>query len=573
MKKHLPLLTAIVTMLACAVFPSQGVAGGTIPVVTTTAGPVQGTQEEGVSRWTGIPYARAPEGKLRWMAPVPPVKWTAVYDATRPAKACIQVSQTGTVGQEDCLNLNIYRPAVAEGKLPVLVYIHGGNNQLGNSTEFSPLYIAGRLNAVIVTVNYRLGALGFNPLKALNTGDPEQSSGNFSLLDLHQALVWIRNNAGVFGGDPHNITVSGFSAGGRDVMAMLISPLFANTFDKAIVFSGGMTTADKNEAEAVFADRLAPLVVKEGIRKDTASAKRWLITPSPDVRAFLYRLPATQLARLFGDAGIRMQRFPHLYRDGVVLPASGFSTQKYNAVPLMMLTGQQEFSFFVRGDAMFASAVKHGTLFRTPALLNRYRFANQYGGLMYSLFNVEASAEKMYAFYDAPIYGGEFRYGSDAFVTGDKLAQIGSFHGIFMPFWDKRKYADFTQDALKLEGSRKLGDIFNRYIRNFLESGTPNRQELPKWRRWTPENAAAGQSLLVMDANKQKPVIYMSNKAYSWADVIREMDRDNTLSPEAKHQVMTQVLNGRWFSEALDTELKGRDVRQETVSPASHRTE
>lgn len=337
-------------------------------------------------------------------------------------------------------------------------------------------------------------------------------------------------------------------------MAMLISPIFANTFDKAIVFSGGMTTADKNDAEAIFAERLAPLVVKKGIRKNRHSAKTWLMTPSPEVRAFLYGLPPTQLARLFGDAGIRMSHFPHLYRDGVVLP-SGFSTQRYNAVPLIMATGQQEFSFFARGDVMFAAAAKNGTLSTTPSLLNRYRFANQYGGLMYSLFNVQASAEKMFAHYNAPIYGVEFRYGSDVVVTGDKLAQVGSFHGIFMPFWDSSKYAEFTQDVLKLDGVQKLGDEFNGYLKDFLQSGSPNDRSRVEWQRWTPENAAAGQSLLIMDANKKKPIIYMSNKAYSYQDIIREMDNDHSLSDADKNSVMREVLNGRWFSEALDQHM------------------
>ncbi|HAV1831864.1 TPA: carboxylesterase family protein [Enterobacter hormaechei subsp. steigerwaltii] len=525
-------------------------------LITTRSGPVQGSSREHTLVWTGIPYAKAPEGTLRWKAPQPPAHRTTVFDATRPATDCVQVTPDGTRGQEDCLNLNVYRPKNVAGKLPVLVYIHGGNNQLGSSTEFEPEYIAGRLNAVIVTLNYRLGALGFNPLNALNTGEPTENSGNFTLLDIKQALSWVRNNIDNFGGDSNNITVSGFSAGGRDVMAMLISPLFAYTFNKAIVFSGGMTTSDKKVASGIFADRLAPQVVHQGIRADTRSARTWLLDGSPDVRTFLYRLPAEKLAGLFGDAGIRMSQFPHLYRDGVVLPLSGFDTLKYNAVPVIMVTGLQEFSFFARNDAMFSAAVKAGSLAKNTTLFNKYQFANRYGGLMYSLFNVTESAEKMYPHYDAPIYGMEFRYGSDVFVTGDRLAQIGSFHGVFMPFWDKHKYAEFTQEAMALEGSRQLGDTFNRYIRQFLVSGSPNSRTLPPWLRWSPEHAAAGKSLVVMDANKQKALIYMSNKSYTSADILREMEKDPTLTPAEKRDVMTKVLNGRWFSAPLDAHLK-----------------
>lgn len=109
-----------------------------------------------------------------------------------------------------------------------MFYLHGGNNQTGTSAEFNPQLVATELNAVIVTVNYRLGALGFNPLQALNTGDKIEDSGNYALLDIKLSLDWVKENIAAFGGNPNNITVSGFSAGGRDVMAMLISPIFEN---------------------------------------------------------------------------------------------------------------------------------------------------------------------------------------------------------------------------------------------------------------------------------------------------------------------------------------------------------
>lgn len=531
---------------------SSATAQNISPEITTHSGKVKGAEHQNTLSWTGIPYAKAPVGELRWKKPISPDAWQTVFDATRPATNCIQVSPDGAKGQEDCLNLNIYRPTESSTPLPVLVYIHGGNNQLGSSTEFAPAFIAEKYNAVIVTVNYRLGALGFNPLKALNDGNPLDDSGNYSLLDIKQSLAWIKDNIPAFGGDSNNITVSGFSAGGRDVMAMLISPYFKNTFNKAIVFSGGMTTSDKHEAESIFAQRLAPLVVKQGIKPDADAAKTWLLSGSPEVRHFLYQLPAADLAMLFGDAGIRMNQFPHLYRDGVVIPKDGFETKNYNAVPAIMATGQQEFSFFARNDPMFATQVKEGALVNNTPLLNKYTFANHYGGLLYSLFNVNQSAEVMYKNYHAPLYGMEFRYGTDAFVTGDKLSAIGSFHGVFMPFWDKNKYAEFTQDALKLKGSQALGEFFNSYIKKFLATGSPNDQTLPEWKKWTPDNAAAGESLLVMDANKQKAIIYMSNKTYSYKDILTRIEQDNALSAADKKSVIKDVLNNRWFSAPLD---------------------
>ncbi|MCW2254598.1 carboxylesterase type B [Providencia alcalifaciens] len=213
-------LTALF-FLFLSVSPAQAV-----PLtIETSAGTVKGEIQQALAVWIRIPYGKAPTGELRWQKPQLAEVWNGVFDATQPAANCIQPSKTGPIGVEDCLNLNIYRPNNDEANLPVLYYIHGGNNQMGTSAEFDPQSAAISLNAVIVTVNHRLGALGFNPLSALNTGAKLQDSGNFALLDIKLSLDWIKGNIAQFGGNPNNITISGFSAGGRDVMAMLISPI------------------------------------------------------------------------------------------------------------------------------------------------------------------------------------------------------------------------------------------------------------------------------------------------------------------------------------------------------------
>lgn len=129
-------------------------------------------------------------------------------------------------------------------------------------------------NAVYVSVQYRLGLLGFNNLPALANGNALNDSGNYGLIDQAYALEWIKKNIDKFGGDANNITVSGFSAGGRDVMAMLISPLFKDKFDKAISFSGGLTVADFAESQKIIAGKLAPLIVADGICADEKRCSR-----------------------------------------------------------------------------------------------------------------------------------------------------------------------------------------------------------------------------------------------------------------------------------------------------------
>lgn len=515
----------------------------------TLYGVVKGEKTaEGILVWKGIPYAKSPSGTLRWKAPQSPVSWNQIFDATKPARICTQLSKTGEViGDEDCLNLNIYRPA-SRTTLPVLIYIHGGNNQVGNSEEFNPETLATELNAVIVSVNYRLGVLGFNPLKSLNDGDKLDDSGNYGLLDISKSLSWIKENISTFGGDNQNITVSGFSAGGRDVMAMLISPVFKTKFNRAIVFSGGMTTADKVDSEKAFSHIFAPLIVQDGIKDTEAEARQWLLSGDKSVREYLYRLPSEKLARLLGDAGIRMSAFPHLFRDGYVLPKEGFNSTSYNNVPLMMFTGQSEFSLFALSDRYLTGRAKNDT----PDQVNAFNFVNHYGGKLYSLFNVEESAERMYPKYKSEIYGAEFRFGMDHDVTGNKMASIGSFHGVFMPFFDIKKYEEHTGDAYQKSGAQELGKAFKSYIRNFLVSGNPNGTGLTQWNAWSPGNTRNGESLLILDANKEKEIIYMSSKSYLYDDVLDQINNDNTVSDSDKKILIKNVLNGRWFSDKLD---------------------
>ena len=123
--------------------------------------------------WQGIPYAKAPIGNLRWKAPEDPEIWNNVFDATTPGNVGIQLSGSDIIGSEDCLNLDIYRPNTDETNLPVLLFIHGGNNQTGTSSEIDARKLAVNANCIVVSINYRLGALGFNSLPALNTGTVE----------------------------------------------------------------------------------------------------------------------------------------------------------------------------------------------------------------------------------------------------------------------------------------------------------------------------------------------------------------------------------------------------------------
>ena len=236
----LALAAAGATAATAAAAAASGSGSG--PIVTTDDGAVRGMTAGTVDEFLGIPYAAPPTGNLRWRPPQPPAEWQGVRDATQFAPSCPQPpSPFAPPGpfSEDCLYLNVYTPVPHTGDedgLPVLVWIHGG----GLTEEGSRNYDGAKLAAdgtVVVTINYRLGALGFlaHPALASRPGGP---AGNYGLMDQQAALRWVQDNVSQFGGDPHNVAIAGQSAGGLSVLAQLVSVGARGLFQRAIIQSG-----------------------------------------------------------------------------------------------------------------------------------------------------------------------------------------------------------------------------------------------------------------------------------------------------------------------------------------------
>lgn len=513
--------------------------------------------------WTGVPYAAAPVGELRWKAPQDCEDWSGTFDATQDGNLGIQVSGDEVIGSEDCLNMDIYRPNTDDTDIPVLVYIHGGNNQTGTSKEIPFEKLAANANCMVIALNYRLGCLGFNSLPALKNGTDEENSGNYTLLDFAKALDWIAENAESLGADPENITISGFSAGGRDVMAMLISPIFEGKFQKAISFSGGMTVADVEDSQKVTARAIAPLAVEDGMKATEEEAVEWLLSEDEavkeEVREYLYGVDAGRLAGIMTNAGIRMSVFPHLYGDGTVLPEEGFETTEYNDVPLIMLTGSSEFSTFARGDAYFAGADDQDLV--DGDMSAEYAFAVKYGSELYGLFNAEESAVKMIGTYEAPIYTVDIDFGTDPEIVGEEQAAlIGSSHGIFIPFLSGIAAGSAAGDgsAYEYDGPKELTEIFQSYIANFLWTGDPNGEGLATWEAWTDANEGPAQ--LLLDADKDHAIVEQSTDRASYDEILDRMEADTSIPDDAKTQIISTVLNGRWFSQGLDERFGNADL-------------
>jgi len=223
------------------------------PVVSTVSGSVEGYQQDGLSVFKGIPYATPPVGENRWLKPQriswPGVRETKRYGNDAPQNVSAMDGMLGAAPEppeqgEDCLYLNIWTPATDDAARPVMVWIHGGGFTIGAGSQllYDGALLASKGDVVIVTINYRLGALGFMNLNEI-TGGAIAATGNEGLLDQTAALEWVRENIAVFGGDPGNVTIFGESAGGMSVGSLLALPEAKGLFHKAIPQSGACHTA------------------------------------------------------------------------------------------------------------------------------------------------------------------------------------------------------------------------------------------------------------------------------------------------------------------------------------------
>ncbi|HEY8518065.1 MAG TPA: carboxylesterase/lipase family protein [Candidatus Binatia bacterium] len=270
---HLALCALLLTAACSDRSASSSIQQGTL--LRIGDGWVQGEIVGGTRRFLGIPFAAPPVGELRWRPPAPVVPWEGTLDARAFGSACPQRPSTlGTPSEnEDCLYLNVWTPEPAPNEpLPVMVWFHGGGNEFGSAGDEVPLGLGGlifdgqllseRRNVVVVTINYRLGKLGFFAHPALASEDPSHPyAGNQGLLDQRAALEWVRDEILAFGGDPENVTIFGESAGSVDVCLQVASPGSRGLFHRAISESGGCTTRqDTAEEGAALAERIAEVV-------------------------------------------------------------------------------------------------------------------------------------------------------------------------------------------------------------------------------------------------------------------------------------------------------------------------
>lgn len=350
-----PSLRATIHTLSIATALTLTTAKASAQPVTTPAGTFpsqtyQGVTLNGTQDFLGIRYGAAPTGILRFAPPTPPAAVSGTIDATQFGNSCPQTSSP--FGQasvnEDCLFLNIFvphPPVSPDNRFPVMVFFHGGAFVFGEGSDYNGTELAIQGTAIIVTVNYRLGVLGYLADAALDMESASGASGNYGLADQQFALQWVRQNISAFGGDPDNVTIFGESAGGFSVCANVVSPAAAGLFQRGISESGPCSTnfPTKGAAETEGAGIAAALGCTQATSSAVASCLRALTVP---------QILAVQNAITSQDTIASLTAFfPNV--DGVLIPEEpvvALATGQFNHVPLLLGTNHDEGRLFIALD-------------------------------------------------------------------------------------------------------------------------------------------------------------------------------------------------------------------------------
>lgn len=503
------------------------------PVAHVASGTLAGKVNGGIGIFEGVPFAAPPLGNLRWREPQPVASWPGTRDATRTASPCMQsIASLDTFlaplaaaygvaferapikPSEDCLYLNIFSPWPSwQKRLPVMVWLHGGSNRVGTGGDES--YDGSSLAAhgvVVVTLNYRLGVMGFFAHPELTAESPHHSSGNYGLLDQIAGLQWVRQNIGQFGGDPENVTVFGESAGSIDATTLMASPLVKRLFRRVIAESGpafGLGPAvTLMEAQAVGAT-VGQTAMGEIPKREFPIQRKTL--------EVLRRMSAEQVAEL--DARIVASHYKSFDPNGSVVdgwllpqaPAKTFGSGKIQQVDLLAGLNGRELSAFRIGAAAAAKqsakpTQKDGVTVAVKKLADASR--PLYGGwtdmavgmylaqiLAHGDIAVDKASNDMLV--ACPV-GAEialvknlgaraFLYRFDRSIPGKGELTLGAFHGLEVPY----VFNTFTTRSWKWlpigQTDRKLSAMVESYWTNFAKSGDPNAPGLPVWKAWNSD--------------------------------------------------------------------------------------
>jgi para-nitrobenzyl esterase len=502
--------------------PTASAAPANEPVVQADTGTLRGAKVSTVIAFRGIPYARPPVGELRWQPPQPPVAWQGVRDALQPGTACTQrisglttffapmaqaygsnFEQPPIQSSEDCLYLDVWVPEwPVQHPLPVMVWLHGGSNTVGSGTQSTYDGVSlTRHGVLLVTLNYRLGAMGFFSHPELTAESPHHSSGNYGLLDQLAALNWVKKNIAQFGGDPDNVTLFGESAGAIDATRLMASPLAAGLFKRVISESGPAFESGQTLAQAEAFGSAVSALAPEGAQS----------TPLAKLRA----LPAADVEALVVKAKEHLPTdITSATTDGWVLPISpqqAFVTGSIQKVDLLIgLNGRELSAFRLAASAAAKSSGATNNVAESGGLKRFTEAARPYFGgwtspaiaiyfgkiLLDKNAGLDAAANDLIA--ACPVgavaslthAAGQqvFVYRFDRSVPGPGETTLGAFHSLEVPYVFGSLRDREWQWLPSTADDASLSELLQTYWTNFAKTSTPNAPGLPKWPAWSDES-------------------------------------------------------------------------------------
>jgi para-nitrobenzyl esterase len=529
---------------------------GTFPSETYVGVLVNGTTD-----FLGIRYAAAPVGDLRFSAPSPPPADSSPIAATQFGSSCPQTpSPFGKASlDEDCLFLNIFVPSPpvsANNRFPVMVFFHGGAFVFGESSDYDASPLAMQGNVIVVTINYRLGILGYLADTALDAQSANGASGNYGLADQQFALRWVQQNISAFGGDSEKITIFGESAGGFSVCANVVSPASAGLFTRAITESGPCSSAlpTKSEAEAEGAGIAAALGCSQSSSSAVVSCLRALTVPEI--------LTVQNAITSQNSIGSLTAFFPNV--DGVLIPREpviSLLLGKFNHVPLLMGTNHDEGRLFIAIDfdlnplagplnaaeyptaiaAIATAAVAEGGS-NNPQLVEKItgEILKEYPLGQYSSPDLALSAVFTDSSFSCPsnlaLQLTSFQVPTFGYEFNDEQAPIAFLPPVTFPYGathtDELQFL-FPFGANLTAGEQKLATTMKEYWTTFAANGDPNLASRPFWPPF---------SIFVNDDQSLKPAVpnvefnfASAHKCHFWTAVLLE-----TSLPEIADQLRSR---------------------------------